>query len=321
MSVNIANEYFKNQKKNLTDYLTLIMDTKSNNSVSKVLIESYMEARFYNYADDDSMKNMINTYLKDEIREVDKNDKEIANIYVDILNQMFYLDTFSDDAVIKNRINTINNYRVQKLGINEKGFVEKFMKIIKFNNTKRDKYLKNISSNDFSLIINKTKINKVYDISIKHHIMFNKLYSDFAINNAFDTGMVKEDKMSVIYYLYSSIVMQNIIRGDFSNNYLVPFDTDLFLKKKKLGSTLNILDSDPVKDMTSFKITFTEFESYKNDIYELKREGYNFAVIIDSSYKEDIVNFTQLQAFKYVIINNEEYKYSSLLKKDNVICM
>lgn len=317
MSVNITNEYFKNCKKEITDYLNLIMGSKSNKNIANLLIEGYLEARYYNYAESNTIKNMITNYLKDTAKNLNEN-KDLINIYLDIFNQMFYFDSFQDDLTIKNKVNTINNYRVQKLGINEKGFVENFIKIIKYNNNQRNKYLKNISSKDFYLNVSKTNIKDVFDVQIKHNITFNKLYSEFAINNAFNTGLVNENKMSVIYYLYVKILLENIINGDFTKNYLIDFDSELFLKKKKLTGNLIILDSDPIRELTSFKIKYTDFLNNKNEFYDMKKEGYNFAVIIDDSYIDDITNFTTLQIFKYIIME-EEYDYPNINNMDNVI--
>src|SRR5574344_1263371 len=287
MSINVAENYFKHQKNNLNNYLSFIMGENNNKTINNTLVKAYLELRYY--------------------------------IYVETLMQLFYLNSFSSPELIKDKINAINNYRLQKLKINDKSFNESFYKTIKIDLNAEVNYFKDFLTDDFNLEINKIKNMNVYDVKIDYHIVFNNLYSKYAIINAFNTGLVNEDKLSVLYYLYAVMAVKNIIKGEFNKNYLLDFDFNLFTKKKKLNSLLNIINSDPIKDFTAIKISYNDFNNYKNEIYDLKRDGFNFALIIDSTYIDDDINFTKLQIFKYVIINNEDYKYDRLITLSNII--
>src|SRR5574344_723085 len=322
MSINVAENYFKHQKNNLNNYLTFIMGEKNNKTINNTLVKAYLEVRYYNYGETyGSFKQTIEHYLKDSTKSLLNSnlDSELIKIYVETLMQLFYLNSFSSPELIKDKINAINNYRLQKLKINDKSFNESFYKTIKIDLNAEVNYFKDFLTDDFNLEINKIKNMNVYDVKIDYHIVFNNLYSKYAIINAFNTGLVNEDKLSVLYYLYAVMAVKNIIKGEFNKNYLLDFDFNLFTKKKKLNSLLNIINSDPIKDFTAIKISYNDFNNYKNEIYDLKRDGFNFALIIDSTYIDDDINFTKLQIFKYVIINNEDYKYDRLITLSNII--
>lgn len=324
MSINVAENYFKHQKNNLNNYLTFIMGEKNNKTINNTLVKAYLEVRYYNYGETyGSFKQTIEHYLKDSTKSLLNSnlDSELIKIYVETLMQLFYLNSFSSPELIKDKINAINNYRLQKLKINDKSFNESFYKTIKIDLNAEVNYFKDFLTDDFNLEINKIKNMNVYDVKIDYHIVFNNLYSKYAIINAFNTGLVNEDKLSVLYYLYAVMAVKNIIKGEFNKNYLLDFDFNLFTKKKKLNSLLNIINSDPIKDFTAIKISYNDFNNYKNEIYDLKRDGFNFALIIDSTYIDDDINFTKLQIFKYVIINNEDYKYDRLITLSNIIMM
>jgi hypothetical protein len=323
MSKNIAEIYFKRSKNNLNDYLTLIMGEKGQKNLQKNLINSYMEARYYNYADDyGNINTNIDKYLKDSIKPLLKdNDHDLLNNYLSILSEMYGIDSTDDENLIRNKINAINNKRIQKMSLSDKRFNDKLYKMIKLNQKDENKYLNSFNSEYFFLDINKIKKLNVYDVKLAYNIEFNTLYSNYAIINAFNTGLVNENKMEVLYYLYGIMLLKNIIKGEFKKEYLLDFDVNLFNKPKKLNMILNIINSDPIKELTALKVSYNDFNTYKNEFYDLKRNGYNIAVIIDSSYEESDINFTKLQLFKYVIINNEEYKYDSLLSLPNLIIL
>lgn len=322
MSVNIANEFVKNNKKILEEYLELIFGDKIAKRLNSKFLDAYIEARYYNYGDDsNNISSSINFYLKDMIKSIIDGDKDILNLYYTIYKEIYYLDGSFDNETIKKHIDNIVEIREEKLGLKEKKFKGKIAKLVEQTKVRRDKYIRNLDPIDFDIVYEKLDIENLYNVKFVSKIIFNSLYSDFAVKNAFVTGVVNEDRMSAEYYALMKRILTNIIKGNFKEEYLIDFECSLFSKKKKLGSTLNILDFDAVKEMCTFKISYSDFLLFKEEIYELKRDGYNFSVVIDSSYIDDDVNFTKLQLFKYVIIDKVDYKYERLLKLKSIILM
>lgn len=324
MSVNVSETYFKNNKNNLNTYLDLIFKEKKNRSIQNKLLNDYLEVRYYNYSDEvGNLKSIINKYLKESsIKLNDYNENiNLINNYLYVFNELYLIDSSLDENIIKTRINELDNYRKKKMNISDTGFKNELFKIMKADLNKNLKFINAFETPDFEISFDKQKNINVYNVNLNHNIIFNNLYSNYAITNAFNTGLVNEKKEEVLYYLYSATALRNIIKGEFNKNYLLEFDASIFNKRKKLNMILNIINSDPVKEFTILKISFSDYNNFKDDIYELKRNGFNFAVIIDNSYEENEVNYTKLRLFKYVIIDNEEYKYDSLLNLDNLILM
>ena len=324
MSVNVSETYFKNNKNNLNTYLDLIFKEKKNRSIQNKLLNDYLEVRYYNYSDEvGNLKSIINKYLKESsIKLNDYNENiNLINNYLYVFNELYLIDSSLDENIIKTRINELDNYRKKKMNISDTGFKNELFKIMKADLNKNLKFVNAFETPDFEISFDKQKNINVYNVNLNYNIIFNNLYSNYAITNAFNTGLVNEKKEEVLYYLYSATALRNIIKGEFNKNYLLEFDASLFNKRKKLNMILNIINSDPVKEFTILKISFSDYNNFKDDIYELKRNGFNFAVIIDNSYEENEVNYTKLRLFKYVIIDNEEYKYDSLLNLDNLILM
>ena len=83
------------------------------------------------------------------------------------------------------------------------------------------------SVNNFILSFQKTNIKRLENISIDYDIKFPKLYSEYAIDKVFNSGVIGEDKIFIEYYLVCSNILKKIIAGDFSFNYLVDFDINM----------------------------------------------------------------------------------------------
>ena len=62
------------------------------------------------------------------------------------------------------------------------------------------------------------------------------------------------------------------------------------------------------------KIRYEKFMENKEAIYELMREGYKIAIILDDSFEVDFKNLESLDMFKFIIINKDFEKYKEFNK-------
>ena len=62
----------------------------------------------------------------------------------------------------------------------------------------------------------------------------------------------------------------------------------------------------------SMKIRYENFLENKEKIYELMRNGYKFAIILDNSFKVNYKNIEDLNMFKYIIINKNLKHYKEI---------
>ena len=90
-------------------------------------------------------------------------------------------------------------------------------------------------------------------------------------------------------------------------------------KPKKIRSLLNIINNLATQDKICLKLRHENFLKKKNEVYELMREGYRFALIIDNSFEVSYKNLEMLKMFKYIIIDRESKKYSEMMEyKDSL---
>ena len=67
------------------------------------------------------------------------------------------------------------------------------------------------------------------------------------------------------------------------------------------------------------KIRYEDFQKKKEEIYELMRNGYRVALIIDNSFEVDYKNIGMLKMFKYIIIDKQSKKYDEIKEYRNLL--
>ena len=318
MSVNVFDNYIKMTKKKIISYTKLFLNNKYD-SIFNDLLDSYIDIRYYNIYEkiSTSMERNINFYVKNkslQLIEENPQKKDIIKIMFGLFKYLIYLDDVKNIADLK--VEDINNY-LNNNKINVADLEKKLNNMIKENNYNNKEYLNLFESDNFNLNFIKTNIKKLEAIEINYDIKFPKLYSEYALSNAFNKGIVAENKMFIEYYMISLVILKNIINCNYDNNYLVDFDISIYEKRKKWNSMINIINNEAIKDHISFKIYYRDFVKNKDIIYDLIREGYNFAIIIDNSYKEDFTLDSRFTVFKYIIVSeikNDYINRSKLVK-------
>ena len=77
-------------------------------------------------------------------------------------------------------------------------------------------------------------------------------------------------------------------------------------------SLLNIINNPAIQDKINLKITYSEFCNNKEEIYNLMRNGYRFAVILDETFTPDYINIEKLQVFNFIIESKELRNYEKI---------
>ena len=306
MSCNVIKQYVDFSSKNINKYYKMILKKYYKADIVEEFVSKYIETRYYNLDTNDSG---LRNKLKEVYNSLDKDDKKIGEIILYILKYIYYFDDVSTCDNIKNIISELDTYRKNQLQL-EDDFSSEFLELYKENQRRKSVYLKSIECDDFPIILKKVKEDNIYDIEIVNKLKIPKLYSDYAIDKTFNTGIISEDKLFIEYYLVSSKILNSIIYRKYNFHYLVEFDTNLFLKEEKINRLLNIINNDIAKDIISLKVGYKDFIENKENIYQLMRDGYKFSVIIDDEYDLDI-----LDVFEYIIVNNENVK----IQKSNLI--
>ena len=117
--------------------------------------------------------------------------------------------------------------------------------------------------------------------------------------------------------------IKDINKGNFATKYIVDFSNSLFKKQSKLKQTLKTINDSAIQDKVFLKLYYKDFEENKELIYDLMKEGYRFAIIIDDSFEPTSSNLRKLDIFKYMLVPEKCKNYETIkeeqTKLNNII--
>lgn len=330
MTINIMNDYIQLTRKQIEKYFKIVFEEKYNKKYNDLLTDTYINTRYYNF-----FNNSEKTIRKTILEELKKTQEyAISNSYSEkeIIEKMYvffcyvlYFDNVVYCKDIKNKITQIAKLRKRVLGKDNFEFEENLYNELVELNKQKEGILEKFKSEEFYLKISNYKDKQnIYRVNVKHQIKFPMEYSEMAINKVFNMGITNEDKLVIEYYLIVIQIIKDIIKQNFKKQYIVEFAETLLEKPKKIKSILNSLDNVAVQDKACLKIRHEYFIENKDKVYELMREGFRFAIILDNSFEVNYKNIENLKMFKFVIVNKDWKQYSEIVKfndeiKNNII--
>lgn len=331
MTINIMNEYITLTKKQITTYLKLIFEDTYDKRYDDMYSDKYINARYYHF-----FKGSENTTIRRTILEELRKTYEYAisenfgdKEFIDKLHVFFCYVLYFDNVVyckdLKNKISQIAKLRKKLLNRDNADFEENLYREMTNINDEKERLLTKFNTDQFFLKISNYKnILNVYRVNLKFELKFPMEYSEMAINKVFNSGITNEDKLVIEYYLMSVQIIRDVIKQNFKKQYIVEFAETLLAKPKKIKSILHIIDNAIIQDKLCLKIRYEYFIENKEAVYELMREGYRFAIILDNSFEANYKNMENLKMFKYVILNKESKQYGQVMQfneevKNNII--
>ena len=326
MTSNVMQEYTKITQEEVFSYIKLIFENSYSKKIALRYMDAYLNVRFYNfYPKDDNLtfrKNYLNAIKEAEasiVRDMPEKRKLIENMGL-FFSYILYFDKISQRVDIDEIIEKLYKIRKKLLKKDNEDFKKNFYNIFIEYSNKKEKFLKKFETEEFVLKISDYEgANNANRVNLKYNIKFPMIYSNQAIENVFNSGLISEDKLFVEYNLISVEVIQDILRGNFKRQYIIEFNTNLFNKSRKLASLLKIINNSAVQDKINFKITYKEFLKNKENIYELMRNGFKFAVILDDSFEPQYANFERLNAFYYTIASRKLEYYNTIIANESII--
>ena len=326
MTINLANEYIELTKKEIIEYLKLVFGNKFIRKYCDIYIKKYIDIRYYNFYDYDTSRTLrkkILDNLRDLAEELVIDDIQNRTI-IDNMCLFFYYVLYFDNVIIskdiEKTIEKIEKLRKRVLEIEDESFTKELYRIVKEYKTKKEKLLGKIESDEFFIkLTNYPKKLNVYRVNLKYNLKFPLIYSEFAINKAFNTGLINEDRLLIEYYLVAKKALEDVLKQNFTRQYVLEFTDKLLNKPNKLKNLLNIIDNTAIKDKVSIKIKYEFFIENKEKIYELIKEGFKTTLILDNSFKVNYKTIDTLEVFKYVILNKDLKNYNEIIKyKQNI---
>ena len=309
---NLYEEYLKFIEIFLIDYYRLILGDSYDKNIVNTFINKYIDIRYYNkclYMSEPNFITRLNKELnliakefindnKDDVLKVDK----IKNIYA-LFAYVLYFDgvyPFNDlNELLKSFYNDKNITFSYSEDLQKKlnFLVRNFM-------SKRNEFFNLFKSNEFYLEGLRLP-DDVYLLELKHNLKLSKLYSDYAIEKAYNAESVIENR----FHLSLLIVTANILNDSFllkyNTNYIINFPISLFTKDKKINKYLSLLENDYVKNKIHLKVTYDEYIKNRSEINNLIKNNYSVCLEIDDTFD---MNLDDLVLFTYVLVN-KNYKY------------
>lgn len=318
MTINIMNEYIEITKKQISEYMKLVFEEQFNQNYCDIFTERYINIRYFNYYENDieTTRRKLLDHLKQIEEEIiinNINDRELIELMRIFFYYVLYFDNVTYYKDLRKKIEQIGKVKIKRIGkvLNEEELYRRMQDYIK----QKEELINDFSSEEFYVKLSKyPNKSNVFRVNLKYNnIKFPLEYSEFAINKAFQIGLVNEDKLIIEYYLIVLQILKDIVKQNFKRKYIVEFAETLLKKTKKIKSILNIINNPAIQDKVSLKIKYEAFLKNKQEVYDLMREGYKMTVILDNSFEPNFKDIESLQMFEFVIVNQGLKYYEEII--------
>ena len=323
MSISVMNKYLTMSNKHMDDILKYILKKKYYKNICEKFKNIYYEVR-YNGLIESKRGTTVRSKLLNQYRELKekiiKSEKELAGAIeatYTIFDEVTYFDTAIFERDFTNKINDIyEEYaEIADTEIDKNIFTKELLRIVQINQREKLQFFKKFDTNEFRL--QGSNINEnMKRIGIVHNIKFPSIYSNEAIEKAFSSGVTKEDKLFVEFYLLSIRVILDVIKSEYRKKYFVLLDTNILSKAQKTTRLLEIINNPIIQDRIIMQIDYSDLETCKKEVYDLISEGYRFAVELDDSYIDEKIEAQRLDVFEFILVSKE---YKSLKGNDKVL--
>ncbi len=183
---------------------------------------------------------------------------------------------------------------------------------------KKNEFFKLFDTDEFFLKGRKLD-NNTYCVDLGNNCHISKLYSEYAIQKAYNSEVVMENRLYLMLVMLTTKILAEAISLNFENQYIVDFPETLLEKQKKIIKYLKLLDNDLLRNKVILRFKYSVYKNrvYKKEINKLINNDYSISIMLDDTFDSDfdsLVLFTitfvdkQGKYYQNVIDNKEEYK-------------
>ena len=315
----VFGEYIKFVDNFLTSYYKLLLDGKYDKNLVKPFIDKYIDVRYYNkYSiNEDDFTERLNKELNGVaatlMKEHENKKDQIKNVFA-----LFSYVLFIDGCTKFNDINILLKTLYADKNISLKYTTEikrSVTSLVKTYITKKIDFFKLFETTEFFL--KGKKIDKdIYMIDLGQNCNLSKLYSDYAIDKAYNSTVVNENKVYLTLIMLSSKILSEVIALDFTNSYIIDFPITLFEKSKKIMRFLRAMNDELLKEKISIKIYYKDYQKYKRYINDMITNGYSISLELDDSYT---TNFDNLYIFTNILVSKKYSYYDIIINNKDII--
>ena len=318
MNYNIINQYISYFRKEYLEFFKIILRNQYQKNLCLPFIDKYIEVRYYNETNYPKEKDFIARINKELVDLAEKlaTDDNIETIK-NIVALFGYIAFFDDVSYVMEDLEVINNLvKDDIIKIENREGLDLFLKEW-YIDLRRGKEIldETIQTKEFNLIEERL-YRRIYYLVITQNVKISNLYSEFAIEKAFNSGVVAEDKLFITYVLASSLILENAINLDFTRYYMVPFASTLFTKEKKMDRLIGSINNELAKKFLIIRITYSDYKKHRDKINDLINEGFVFGLELDSQYTG---NTNELVLFPYILVYEDSPEYEMLEREKELL--
>lgn len=310
--MNIAQDYIDFIQKKYKKILAIKLGKNYVAKTTTLFLKDYINVRYYENIDlqQVDLKETILERLGDLklLLSRSKNTNSLDKI-ITCFDIIFYLDNVNRDVNINSCLLNLEDQEKQEI-----------IEIFKDVEQKRNKYFSLSEDSKFKLaeqtlgIIKKIKLT-----SLSYDIKFSKLFSDYAIEKAYNYGIIDEDKLYVEYTMVAMKILMDKFNNENIPHYIIEFNTNLLGKNKKLLKLLNIIDNPLIKEHVSIKISYSDYLKYMDSIQELIKKDFHISIVMDNEFICDKAHLEQLVLFSKILIDMKYKCYDYIVKNKKEI--
>ena len=327
MTTNLMDQYIQNTRNNIKDFTKMFFGEEYNEEISNEYIDTYIESRIYNFGEgeDKFFYIRINSNLSIKKNELQmrfpKIEEKVLDDNLRIYQFVFFFVGVRPIADLPQFCKLVCDKRNTQFELKSViNLEERLLKLIKRVNEEKESFFKKYETEYFSLNIEKYKlIDNTYKVDLNYEFKIPYIYSEKVIEEVYNEGVINEDKLMIEYTLLTLLCIKDINKGNFDTKYIVNFASSLYKKKQKLKQTLKILDNAVAQDKVFLKLNYQDFEENKELIYELMKDGFRFAIIIDDTFNPSIMELKKLSIFKYLLIAEQSKNFDEIKRVEQYL--
>ena len=307
----IFEEYIKFVDNFLVNYYKLLLYSRYEKRLVKPFIDKYIDVRYYNkYVVNEPnftqrLNKELNNIAKEVIVENPEKIEKVKNVFA-LFSYVLFIDGCTKYSDLNSLLKTLYTDSHITLKYEEQTKKDMNTLVREFIN-KKVQFFKLFNTNEF--FIRGKKYDNVYIVNLGQNCNLSKLYSDYAVEKAYNSPLVIENRIYLTILMVSSKVLSEVIALNFKNNYIIDFPVSLLTKSKKILRFLKALDNDLLRSKIHLRFKYCDFKFYRKEILGLINQDYSVCLELDETYD---MNFDHLFLFSYILVN-KKYKYYDII--------
>ena len=315
----VFEEYIKFVDNFLTNYYRLLLGSRYEKRLVKPFIDKYIDVRYYNkyviHGKDfiDRLNKELNNIAREVMEENEDKTEKVKNVFA-LFSYVLYIDGCTHFSDLNSLMKTLYSDKNITLKYDDSTKKEINSLVREYIN-KKVSFYKIFQSDEF-YIKGKKYPDNVFMVNLGQKCNMSKLYSEYAVEKAFNSDIVTENKVYLLILMISCKILSEIIALDFDNNYIINFPPSLLGKPKKIIRYLKALDDDMIRSKIHLKFCYKDFLENKKEVFNLINQGYSICLELDKTYD---INFDDLFLFSYILVDKKYSYYNNIMaNKDDV---